>query len=39
MKAPLKWLLSYTDIDVKSKEEIHDLASLMTLSGTKVERC
>lgn len=37
MKAPLKWLLSYTDIDVKTKKEIHDFASAMTISGTKVE--
>ena len=37
MVAPLKWLLSYTDLNINSKEEIHELAEEMTLSGTKVE--
>ena len=37
MVAPLKWLLSYTDLKINSKEEIHELAEEMTLSGTKVE--
>ena len=37
MIAPLKWLLSYTDLNINSKEEIHALASEMTLTGTKVE--
>lgn len=37
MIAPLKWLLSYTDLNINTKEEIHKLASEMTLSGTKVE--
>ncbi|MBR5500064.1 MAG: phenylalanine--tRNA ligase subunit beta [Clostridia bacterium] len=37
MKAPVKWLLSYTDVVADSKEAIHELASEMTLSGTKVE--
>ena len=37
MIAPLKWLLSYTDLNINSKEEIHELAEEMTLSGTKVE--
>ena len=37
MLAPLKWLLSYTDLKINTKEEIHELASEMTLTGTKVE--
>ncbi len=37
MIAPLKWLLSYTDLDINTKEEIHHLASEMTLTGSKVE--
>ena len=37
MIAPLKWLLSYTDLNINSNEEIHELAEEMTLSGTKVE--
>ena len=37
MKAPVKWLLSYTDVVADTKEAIHELASEMTLSGTKVE--
>lgn len=37
MIAPLKWLLSYTDLNISSKEQIHELASEMTLSGSKVE--
>ncbi len=37
MIAPLKWLLSYTDLNINSKEEIHALAEEMTLTGTKVE--
>ena len=37
MIAPLKWLLSYTDLNINTKEEVHELASEMTLSGTKVE--
>lgn len=37
MKAPVKWLLSYTDIKAETKEEIAELASQMTLSGSKVE--
>ena len=37
MKAPVEWLLSYTDIKAETKEEIHELASQMTLSGSKVE--
>jgi len=35
MKAPLSWLLSYTDID--KNIDVHKFASDMTLSGTKVE--
>ncbi|MBO5077279.1 MAG: phenylalanine--tRNA ligase subunit beta, partial [Clostridia bacterium] len=30
-------MLSYTDIKAQTKEEIHELASQMTLSGSKVE--
>lgn len=37
MIAPLKWLLSYTDININSKEELHDFTEEMTLTGTKVE--
>ncbi len=37
MKAPVEWMLSYTDIKAQTKEEIHELASQMTLSGSKVE--
>ncbi len=37
MKAPVEWMLSYTDIKAETKEEIHELASQMTLSGSKVE--
>lgn len=37
MKAPLKWLVSYTDIEINGKEEILKFASDMTMSGTKVE--
>ena len=37
MKAPVEWMLSYTDIKAETKEEIHELASNMTLSGSKVE--
>ena len=37
MKAPLKWLLSYTDIEIENKEDILKFASDMTMSGTKVE--
>lgn len=37
MVAPLKWLLSYTDLDINTKEDIHKLADEMTLSGSKVE--
>lgn len=37
MIAPLKWLLSYTDLNINSKEEIKELADEMTLSGSKVE--
>lgn len=37
MIAPLKWLLSYTNLNITTKEEIHELASEMTLSGSKVE--
>ena len=33
MKAPLKWLKDYVDIDVSPKE----LSDAMTLSGSKVE--
>lgn len=37
MKAPLKWLVSYTDIEIENKEDILKFASDMTMSGTKVE--
>ena len=37
MKAPLEWLLSYTDVKINGREEIHAFAGEMTLSGTKVE--
>ena len=38
MKAPLKWLLAYTDIEYKDSDEFAaNVASLMTLSGSKVE--
>ncbi len=37
MKAPVEWMLSYTDIKAETKEEIRELASQMTLSGSKVE--
>ena len=38
MKAPVKWLLEYTAIDdIKTDEDVKRLASLMTLSGSKVE--
>ena len=38
MKAPLKWLLAYTDIKYEdTKEFAENVASLMTLSGSKVE--
>ncbi len=37
MIAPLKWLVSYTDLNINTKEDIHRLADEMTLSGSKVE--
>ncbi|MCR5056043.1 MAG: phenylalanine--tRNA ligase subunit beta [Clostridia bacterium] len=38
MKAPLKWLLAYTDLEYKDSDEFAaNIASLMTLSGSKVE--
>lgn len=38
MKAPLKWLLSYTDIGYEDTDDFAaNVASLMTLSGSKVE--
>lgn len=37
MKAPVKWLLDYTDLKITTDEQIHELANLMTLSGSKVE--
>ena len=37
MIAPIKWLLKYTDVKAESPEEIHNLGSEMTLSGSKVE--
>ncbi len=37
MKAPVKWLLEYTDLDITTDEQIHELGSEMTLSGSKVE--
>lgn len=37
MKAPVKWLLSYTDVKAETREEIHELAAQLTLSGSKVE--
>ena len=37
MKAPVKWLLDYTDLKITTDEQIHELASEMTLSGSKVE--
>ncbi|MBP1587337.1 MAG: phenylalanine--tRNA ligase subunit beta [Clostridia bacterium] len=38
MKAPVKWLLEYTAIDdIKTDGDVKRLASLMTLSGSKVE--
>ena len=38
MKAPLKWLLAYTDINYEDSDEFAaKVASLMTLSGSKVE--
>ena len=38
MKAPLKWLLAYTDIKYEDSDAFSEnVASLMTLSGSKVE--
>ncbi len=38
MKAPLKWLLAYTDIKYEDTDDFAaNIASLMTLSGSKVE--
>ena len=38
MKAPLKWLLAYTDIDYEDSDSFAEkLAGEMTLSGSKVE--
>ncbi|MBR7077172.1 MAG: phenylalanine--tRNA ligase subunit beta [Clostridia bacterium] len=38
MKAPLKWLLAYTDIKYEDSDAFaENVASLMTLSGSKVE--
>lgn len=37
MIAPIKWLLKYTDVKADSPEEIHNLGSELTMSGSKVE--
>ncbi|MBE7065054.1 MAG: phenylalanine--tRNA ligase subunit beta [Ruminococcaceae bacterium] len=37
MKAPVKWLTEYTDLEVSGDKAIHELAEAMTISGTKVE--
>ncbi len=37
MKAPITWFLEYTDIVCDTDAAVHELASEMTLSGTKVE--
>ncbi|MBQ8827930.1 MAG: phenylalanine--tRNA ligase subunit beta [Clostridia bacterium] len=37
MKAPVKWLKEYTDLELSGDKDIHELADAMTISGTKVE--
>ena len=37
MLAPLKWLLSYTDLKINTTEESPELQRELTLTGTMVQ--